>query len=114
MSIASHERRIAALECPAKSELDPLVLVLETLNDNELGLVTEFRSLIIAGFQVEEIQDMMAPDAYLVAINAMEKVDQELQRLEQPVRPKRRGKRLRPARGTYVDPGADSSYAEVN
>ena len=92
------------------------MLALETLNDSELGLVEEFRSLINAGFLPEEIATMMAPDSYVVALDAMEKVDQELQKLEAPpARAKRKGKRLRiPKAGCYNDAGADSSCAESN
>jgi hypothetical protein len=89
--LTSFENRIEILERPMRSTIDPLVLALECLNDNELGLVTEFRSLIIAGFQVEEIQDMMAPDSYVVALDAIDKVTLELQKLETPVRPKTQG-----------------------
>jgi hypothetical protein len=113
-NFASLERRVTVLERPTSGTgIDPLVLALETLNDNELGLVTEFRSLINAGFLPEEIQDMMEPDSYVVALDAMEKVDQELQKLEAPVRPKRKGKPLKlPKEVCHVDPGAGPSCAE--
>jgi hypothetical protein len=91
-NFACLERRITALERPTIGiGLDPLVLALEVLSDNELGLVTEFRSLIIAGFYPEEIKDMMAPDSYVVALDAIDKVTLELQKLETPVRPKTQG-----------------------
>jgi hypothetical protein len=113
MSIASHERRIAALERPTKSELDPLVLALETLNENELGLVTEFRSLINAGFLPEEIATMMAPDSCVVALDAIDKVTAELQKLEAPVRPKRKGKLLKmPKEVCHDDLSTDLSSVE--
>jgi len=89
-SLTSLENRIEVLERPMQSGIDPLVLALETLNDNELGLVTEFRSLINAGFLPEEIATMMAPDSYVVALDAMDKVTVELARLEAPARPKRK------------------------
>jgi len=93
--LTSLENRIEILERPMRSGIDPLVLALETLNDNELGLVTEFRSLINAGFLPEGIATMMTPDAYVVALDAIDKFTLELQRLEAPVRPKRKGKPLK-------------------
>ena len=93
------ENRIEVLERPTRSTIDPLVLALETLNDNELGLVTEFRSLINAGFLPDEIATMMAPDSYVVALDAIDKFTLELARLEAPVRAKRKGKPLIVARG---------------
>jgi hypothetical protein len=111
--LTSLENRIEILERPIKSGIDPLVLALECLNENELGLVTEFRSLINAGFLPEEIPTMMAPDSYVVALDAIDKVTLELARLEQPARPKRKGKPLKlPKELCHVDTGADSSCAE--
>jgi hypothetical protein len=113
-NFASLERRVAVLERPTGGTgIDPLVLALETLNDNELGLVTEFRSLIIAGFYPEEIKDMMAPDSYVVALDAIDKVTLELARLEAPERPKRKGKPLKlPKELCHGDTGAGSSCVE--
>ena len=110
-SLTSLQNRIEVLERPTKSELDPLVLALEVLTDNELGLVTEFRSLINAGFLPEEIQDMMAPDSYVVALDAIDKVTLELQKLEAPARrPKRKGKPLKlPKEVCHDDTGPGSS-----
>jgi hypothetical protein len=45
--LTSLENRIEVLERPTKFSIDPLVLVLERLNDAERGLVTEYRSLLV-------------------------------------------------------------------
>jgi hypothetical protein len=111
-SLTSLENRIEVLERPTKSSIDPLVLALETLNDNELGLVEEFRNLLNAGFLPEEIATMMAPDSYVVALDAMDKVTVELERLETPMRPKRKGKLLKMPKEACYDAGAGPSCVE--
>ena len=53
-NLSNLERRIAALEItPDSTQLDPLVQVLETLDDTELGLLDEYLSLQSAGFLEE-------------------------------------------------------------
>jgi hypothetical protein len=111
--LTSLENRIEVLERPTKGLVDPLVLILERLNDNEFGLLEEYQGLLKSGFSAEQIPEMMGQEAYQEVLRISYQVQQELQKLEQPERPKRRGKELRlPKEVCYDDTGADSSCAE--
>lgn len=90
MNLLGLERRVAKLEPCAKRDLD--VMALDILNDNELGLVSEFVALSNAGFSSEQLESMMGHDSYLAAVAAIEKANQEHDRLMTP--PKHRGKPL--------------------
>jgi hypothetical protein len=111
--LTSLENRIEILERPMRSTIDPLVLALEVLNDNELGLLEEYRSLLNYGFGAEQIPEMMGQEAYKEVVRISYQVQQELDKLEQPARPKRKGKQLKLPKGAgYVDAGAGPSWAE--
>ena len=92
------ERRIAALERPCSTDLDPenaAIDALDVLNETELGLVDEFMNLVWAGFPSEQISEMMGEESYKAALAALEKADLEYRRLiAPPARPKRLGKPL--------------------
>jgi hypothetical protein len=111
--LTSLENRIEILERPMRSGIDPLVLALECLNDNEFGLLEEYRGLLKSGFSAEQIPEMMGQEAYKEVLRISYQVQQELDKLEQPERPKRRGKKLKlPKEACYDDAGADSSCVE--
>jgi len=98
------ERRVAVLEKPQNmSGIDPLVLAMEVLNGNELGLIEEYMSLLQSGFSPNDIDAMMEHDSYQAALDAIEKVDQELRLRTEPVRPKKRGKALKMPREHCYD-----------
>jgi len=95
VNLASLERRVGALEQPF-AEIDPLQYILNNLSDNELGLVSEYRELYLAGFAVDEIRTMMGPDSYDLAIATMQNVQADLDRLTAPpVRKLVAGKKMR-------------------
>lgn len=71
------------LEKPT-ANIDPLEIAISKLNDNELGLIEEYRSLCKAGFAVEQVREMMGDESYEMAVDALQEVDQELQRLTEP------------------------------
>ena len=71
------------LEKPT-ANIDLLEIAISKLNDNELGLIEEYRSLCKAGFAVEQVREMMGDESYQMAVDAIQKVDQELQRLTSP------------------------------
>ena len=83
-SLSGLERRITVLEKPT-TDIDLLEIAINRLNDNELGLIEEYRSLCKAGFAVEQVREMMGDESYEMAIDAIHKVDQELQRLTVPL-----------------------------
>lgn len=64
--------------------MDPEVYVLDLLTDNELGLVSEYRELHLAGFTVEEIRSMMGSESFEMALDVMRGVDSEISRLTIP------------------------------
>ena len=72
------------LERPSRSGVDPLELALDKLSDTELGLLQEYRSLLLAGFSVQEIEGMIGESALSAATNAVNKVNAELARMEKP------------------------------
>jgi len=82
-NLSNLERRIAVLEKPT-ANIDPLEIAISKLNDNELGLIEEYRSLCKAGFAVEQVREMMGDESYEMAVDALQEVDQELQRLTEP------------------------------
>ena len=93
------------LERPTTNS-DPFEIAINKLNDNELGLIEEYRSLCKAGFMQEEIRDMMQSESYEMAVDAIQKVDQELQRLTAPpVRQSIANVSKRKKRGLEIDHG---------
>lgn len=81
MSVRDLERRVAALERPNSGGIDPLVLALDVLSENEGGLLNELHNLLSAGFSLSEIREMMGEESYREAFAIMERVDEELRRL---------------------------------
>ena len=82
-SLNSLEKRIEALEIPMAG-IDPLQLIINNLSDNDLGLLSEYRELHLAGFTVEEIRGMMGNDSFEMALDVMKGVDSEIARLTIP------------------------------
>jgi hypothetical protein len=82
-SLRSLDKRIAALERPIAG-IDPLEFAINSLSDNELGLLSEYRELYKAGFDTEEIRSMMDGDSFEMAIAVMQSVDSEIARLSVP------------------------------
>ena len=82
-SLNSLEKRIEALEIPMAG-IDPLQLIINNLSDNDLGLLSEYRELHAAGFDTEEVRDMMGSESYGLAIAVMQKVNDDLERLTMP------------------------------
>ena len=82
-SLSNLERRITVLERPTTNS-DPFEIAIRKLNDNEFGLIEEYRTLCKAGFAVEQVREMMGDESYQMAVDAIQKVDQELQRLTAP------------------------------
>ena len=82
-SLNSLEKRIEALEIPMAG-IDPLQLIINNLSDNDLGLLSEYRELHLAGFTVEEIRGMMGSESFEMAVATMQKVDREIARLTVP------------------------------
>ncbi|MGV8125702.1 MAG: hypothetical protein ACP5PV_00635 [Methanothrix sp.] len=64
MNFAGLERRVTNLERPSDIQEDPLGAILDTLSDNDLGIVSEYGELVNAGFSHEEIEEMMGQDTY--------------------------------------------------
>jgi len=92
ISLSSLERRLSVLERPFNADIDLNQLeirALESLNDNELGILEEFQSLLQSGFSSEEVSGMMGEESYKAAIAAIEKADREYKRLIEEARPKR-------------------------
>ena len=82
-SLNSLEKRIEALEIPMAG-IDPLEIIINNLSDNDLGLLSEYKELHLAGFTVEEIRSMMGNDSFEMAIAVMRGVDRDLERLTAP------------------------------
>ena len=82
-SLNSLEKRIEALEIPMAG-IDPLQLIINNLSDNDLGLLSEYRELRLAGFDNEEVRDMMGSESFEMAIAVMQKVNADLERLTMP------------------------------
>lgn len=96
-SLNSLEKRIEALEIPMAG-IDPLEIIINNLSDNDLGLLSEYKELHLAGFDNEEVRDMMGNDSFEMAIAVMQKVNDDLERLTVP--PARKlvaGKKMRAA-----------------
>ncbi|GEM_PF-2914143 len=73
------------LESPQNmSGIDPLVFVMGTLTDTELGLLDEYFSLLKAGFAQAEISKMMGIESYQRTLAIADKIEEEL-RLRQPI-----------------------------
>ena len=83
INIRSLEHRVEALERPMVG-IDHLEIAIDRLSDNELGLLSEYRELYLAGFAEEEIRDMMGNDSFEMALDVMQKVDREIARLSVP------------------------------
>lgn len=99
------ERRVTILERPNGFVFDPDVTALDSLNDTELGLVEEMMNLAWAGFDQDMISEMMGAGSYQAAIAVIEKADAEYKRLNEPTRPKRRGKPLKVQKEPNYDEG---------
>ena len=82
-SLNSLEKRIEALEIPMAG-IDPLEIIINNLSDNDLGLLSEYRELHAAGFDTEEVRDMMGNDSFEMALDVMRGVDSEIARLTIP------------------------------
>ena len=82
-SLNSLEKRIEALEIPM-ARIDPLEIIINNLSDNDLGLLSEYRELHAAGFDTEEVRDMMGSESFDLAITVMQKVNDDLERLTMP------------------------------
>jgi len=74
-------RNLENLEQQVEVRIDPLEIAINTLTDNEIGLIEEYRALYKSGFTAEQAKEMMGEESYDLAIEAIQKVDQELQRL---------------------------------
>ena len=83
-SLSSLEKRIEVLESAIPFGADPLQLIINNLSDNELGLLSEYRELHLAGFDTEEIRSMMGSESFEMAIAVMQKVNDDLERLTMP------------------------------
>ena len=95
-SLKNLEKRIEVLESAIPFGADPLQLIINNLSDNDLGLLSEYRELHAAGFDTEEVRDMMGSESYGLAIAVMQKVNDDLERLTAP--PSRKlvaGKKMR-------------------
>ena len=83
-SLKNLEKRIEVLESAIPFGADPLQLIINNLSDNDLGLLSEYRELLGAGFDNEEVRDMMGSESYGLAIAVMQKVNADLERLTVP------------------------------
>ena len=110
-SLSSLEKRIEVLESAIPFGADPLQLIINNLSDNELGLLSEYRELHLAGFTVEEIRSMMGNDSFEMALDVMRGVDRDLERLTMPsVRKLVAGKKMRAA----IDSGIGGTKRQRN
>ena len=110
INIRSLEHRVEALERPIVG-IDPLEIAIDRLSDNELGLLSEYRELYLAGFAEEEIRKMMDGDSFEMAIAVMQSVDREIARLSvPPVRKLVAGKKTRAA----IDDGIGGTKRQGN
>ena len=110
-SLKSLEKRIEVLESAIPFGADPLQLIINNLSDNDLGLLSEYRELHLAGFTVEEIRSMMGNDSFEMALDVMKGVDSEIARLTIP--PSRKlvaGKKMRAA----IDSGIGGTKRQGN
>jgi hypothetical protein len=82
-NLSNLERRVEALEIHMAG-LDPLEFAIDSLRDNEIGLLSEYRELHLAGFTAEEVRGMMGSESYDLAIAVMQSVDSEIVRLTMP------------------------------
>jgi len=83
-SLKNLEKRIEVLESAIPFGTDPLQLIINNLSDNDLGLLSEYRELHAAGFDNEEVRDMMGSESFEMAIAVMQKVNADLERLTMP------------------------------
>ena len=110
-SLSSLEKRIEVLESAIPFGADPLQLIINNLSDNDLGLLSEYRELHLAGFTVEEIRSMMGNDSFEMALDVMRDVDRDLERLTvPPVRQLVAGKKTRAA----IDDGIGGTKRQGN
>jgi hypothetical protein len=84
-NFAGLERRVAVLERPMGIKIPAEEAALAILNDNEMGLLCEFIALMKSGYSLEQIRHMMEEETFLIAVEAIEKADQEYQRLTRPL-----------------------------
>ena len=64
--------------------IDPMVLVMETLTDNELGLLDEYFDLLKTGFAQAEISEMMGDESYQQTLAIADKIEEELRLRQWP------------------------------
>jgi hypothetical protein len=64
------------------------------LDDSEFSLICEYKELLKAGFEIDQVERMVGPDSYRATLVVSEKVDMEYNRLIGLARPKKRGKAL--------------------
>lgn len=83
-SLKNLEKRIEVLESAIPFGADPLQLIINNLSDNDLGLLSEYRELHAAGFDNEEVRDMMGSESFDLALDVMRGVDSEIARLTIP------------------------------
>jgi len=110
-SLKNLEKRIEVLESAIPFGADHLQLIINNLSDNDLGLLSEYRELHVAGFDTEEIRDMMGSESYEMALDVMKGVDRDLERLTMPpVRKLVAGKKMRAA----IDSGIGGTKRQGN
>jgi hypothetical protein len=106
-NLSNLERRITVLERPT-ADIDLLEIAINKLNDNELGLIEEYMSLLNAGFSLDKVSDMMGAESYSQALDIVNKIDQELERLTAPpVRQSIANVSKRRKRGLEIDHGIE-------
>ena len=110
-SLKNLEKRIEVLESAIPFGADPLQLIINNLSDNDLGLLSEYRELHAAGFDNEEVRDMMGSESFEMALDVMRGVDRDLERLTVPsVRKLVAGKKMRAA----IDSGIGGTKRQRN
>lgn len=83
-SLKTLQKRVDELEKPIMGGMDIDVFVLDSLSDNEIDLLAELRGLYKAGFSAEEIEVMMKPGTYEMAIEVAQKVNETIELLTAP------------------------------
>ena len=83
-SLKTLQKRVDELEKPIMGGMDIDVFVLDSLSDNEIDLLADLRGLYKAGFSAEEIEVMMKPGTYEMAIEVAQKVNETVELLTAP------------------------------
>ena len=81
MSVRDLERRVAALERPNYSGIDPGVEAFDALSDTELGIIQEIFELKYAGFSDSEILEEIGEEQLAEMTRIMEKWKHEQNQL---------------------------------